>query len=142
MVVDTNVGEMLGHVGDDVPLGQREQVPTSRQLEAQQGIAVLEPLGPLRPATRGIAPGDGDDGGTVAHLPTPVEAQCFFRSQLKRALDSRGQILSLQGVIGLQPGSFGVSLQTNAVKRSIICCITWSGSVSQMTRLNISTSIG
>ena len=82
MVVNTGVGEVLGHVGDDVAPGQREQILISRQLEAQQGIAVLESLGPLGPAARGIAAGDGDDRGAIAHLPTPVEAQCFLRSQL------------------------------------------------------------
>ena len=35
MVVDAGVGEMLGHVGDDVPLGQCKQILVSGQLEAQ-----------------------------------------------------------------------------------------------------------
>jgi len=39
MVVNTGVGEMLCHIGDHVPLGHREQIPISRQLEAEQGIA-------------------------------------------------------------------------------------------------------
>ena len=82
VIVHAGVGQMLRHVGDDVPLGHGEQILISGQLEAEQGIAVLESLGPLGPAARRVAAGDGDDGGAIAGLPTPVEAQCFFRGQL------------------------------------------------------------
>ncbi len=82
MVVDAGVGEMLGHVGNDVPLGNGEEIPISGQLKADQGIAVLESLRPLGPAARSVATRNGHDGGSVAYFPAPVEAQGLFRSQL------------------------------------------------------------
>jgi hypothetical protein len=78
VVVDTGVGEVLCHVFDDVPLRQFEQILISRELEAQEGITVLETLRPLGPAARGIAAGDGHDGGAIADFPASVEAQGFF----------------------------------------------------------------
>jgi hypothetical protein len=116
VVMHAGVGEMLRHVGDDVPLSHSEQILISRELEAEQGIAVLKTLGPLGPTARGIAAGDGDDGGTIAGFPSPVEAQGFIRGQLQRTLDSWGQILCLQGLIGLQPNSFGFEFSNECGK--------------------------
>ena len=82
VVVNAGVGEVLGHVGDDVPLGHREQILIAGQLEAEQGVAVLKALCPLGPAARGVPAGNGKDGRAVADLPAPVEAQGFLRGKL------------------------------------------------------------
>ena len=69
--------------------GHLQQLLLAGQLEAQQGVAVLETLGPLGPAARGVAAGNGDDGGAIARFPAALEVEGFLRCQLQSLLNRR-----------------------------------------------------
>ena len=80
VIVHAGVGQMLRHVRDHVPPRHGQQIPVARQIEAQQGIAILKSLRPLGPAARRITAGDGDDGGAIAGFQRRSRVSVFFEA--------------------------------------------------------------
>ena len=90
MIVHAGVRKMLRHVGNNVPLGCASSSAVAAQIEAEQRIAILKSLRPLRPAAGRIAAGDCEDRRAIARLPAPIESESLLRRQFDSARFTAG----------------------------------------------------
>jgi len=93
VVVDSGVGQVLGHVLYRVAATKFEQLEVPHQFKTEERIAVLKAMRPLRPAPRRVDAGRGKHGRAVGRLPAAVQAQCLFCSQVNSAIHSGHQAL-------------------------------------------------
>ena len=93
VIVDSDVGQVAVHIGDDVLPGNLEEGGLRGQIKTEQRIAVLKSLGPLRPTARRVLAVDGKDGGPIGALPAPLKTLSFIYGQGQSTIDRWNQVL-------------------------------------------------
>src|ERR1035438_3843113 len=93
MVVHTRVCQVLRHILDYVASRRVQQIPLASQIEAQQRVAILKALRPLRPTACRVSTACCKDGRPISSFPAPIEPQRLPGCKLQRAVDTRLQTL-------------------------------------------------
>jgi hypothetical protein len=88
VVVHAHVGEVRRHPRQRPIAADVEELFGAGRVVLQQRRAELEPLGPLGPAARAIAPVDGEDRRAVVRLPRIFDRKNLARRDVEEALDA------------------------------------------------------
>lgn len=101
VIVDADVGDVLGHVGDSAVAADLEELGLPSDVEAKNCVAVGEALSPLGPIAADVSSVDGDDGSSVAELPALVEREGLLSGKGEEPGDGSGEVYRLESLLDI-----------------------------------------